>query len=49
MQDALLTPVKTLQKMGNAAYERVVQRHNIDIEATKLAQYFQAQKTSAGS
>jgi colanic acid/amylovoran biosynthesis glycosyltransferase len=49
MQEALLTPVNTLQKMGNAAYERVVQRHNIDIEATKLAQYFQAQKTSAES
>jgi colanic acid/amylovoran biosynthesis glycosyltransferase len=40
MQEALNTPLETLQKMGDAAYERVVQRHNIDIEATKLANYF---------
>jgi colanic acid/amylovoran biosynthesis glycosyltransferase len=45
MQEALSTPVETLQTMGDAAYERVIQRHNIDIEATKLAKHFQAQMT----
>ena len=42
MRLALLTPIKTLQKMGDAAYERVITRHNIDIEAAKLAEHFMA-------
>ena len=41
MTDALSTPLAQLQKMGNAAYERVVVRHNIDIEAAKLAELMQ--------
>ena len=39
MQEALNTPVNQLQKMGDAAFERVTVRHNIDIEAAKLANH----------
>lgn len=39
MQEALSTPLADLQKMGDAAYVRVVQRHNVDIEAAKLAEH----------
>lgn len=42
MREALLTPISTLQKMGDAAFERVIARHNIDIEAAKLAQHIRA-------
>jgi colanic acid/amylovoran biosynthesis glycosyltransferase len=42
MREALLTPVTKLQKMGDAAYERVITRHHIDIEAAKLAEHFRA-------
>ena len=42
MREALTLPVETLQKMGDAAYIRVIARHNIDIEAAKLAEYFKA-------
>ena len=39
MQEALSTPVTQLQKMGDAAFNRVITRHNIDIEAAKLAKH----------
>ena len=39
MREALATPADRLQKMGDAAFERVTVRHNIDVEATKLAKY----------
>ena len=42
MREALSTSVTTLQKMGDAAFERVIARHNIDIEAAKLAQHIRA-------
>ncbi len=42
MHEALNTPLDTLQKMGEAAYSRVIARHNIDTEATKLAKYIKA-------
>ena len=42
MRQALLTPIETLQTMGDAAYERVITRHNIDSEAAKLAEHFMA-------
>ena len=42
MREALTMPVETLQKMGDAAYTRVIARHNIDIEAAKLAEHFKA-------
>ena len=40
MKKALTTPLTELKKMGDIAYERVIIRHNVDIEAAKLAQYF---------
>ena len=43
MREALSTPVATLQNMGNAAYERVITRHNIDIEAAILAAHIKGE------
>jgi hypothetical protein len=34
------TPITTLQAMGEAARLRVFARHNIDVEAAKLAALF---------
>ena len=42
MREALTLPVESLQKMGDAAYTRVIARHNIDIEAAKLTEHFKA-------
>lgn len=42
IREALLTPIATLQKMGAAAYERIITRHNIDTEVAKLAEHFRA-------
>jgi glycosyltransferase involved in cell wall biosynthesis len=33
---------EVLQRMGEAAYQRVLQRHDIDTEAARLASYFKA-------
>jgi glycosyltransferase involved in cell wall biosynthesis len=43
LADCLAQPVEQLQRMGEAAYQRVLERHDIDTEATKLAQLFKAQ------
>jgi colanic acid/amylovoran biosynthesis glycosyltransferase len=40
MQTCLDTPVETLACMGEAARKRVFERHDIDIEAAKLADLF---------
>ncbi|HWD30512.1 glycosyltransferase [Pseudomonas caricapapayae] len=42
MADCLAQPVDALQRMGEAAYQRVLQRHDIDSEAAKLVRYFKA-------
>lgn len=42
MADCLAQPAEVLQRMGEAAYRRVLQRHDIDTEAAKLAHYFRA-------
>ncbi|MFJ2985417.1 MULTISPECIES: glycosyltransferase [unclassified Pseudomonas] len=42
MADCLAQPADTLQRMGDAAYERVLQRHDIDTEAARLVSYFKA-------
>lgn len=42
MADCLAQPVEVLQQMGEAAYQRVLERHDIDTEAAKLASYFKA-------
>jgi colanic acid/amylovoran biosynthesis glycosyltransferase len=43
LADCLAQPVEVLQRMGEAAYQRVLERHNIDTEAAKLAELFRAQ------
>lgn len=40
LEGFLCTPTETLEKMGRAAHTRVVERHSIDVEAAKLANYF---------
>jgi colanic acid/amylovoran biosynthesis glycosyltransferase len=40
MKICLDAPTQTLDRMGEAAYERVVRRHHIDVEAAKLAELF---------
>ena len=40
MQAVLVTPQQQLLKMGEAAYNSVRQRHDIDVEASKLAALF---------
>jgi glycosyltransferase involved in cell wall biosynthesis len=40
MEEILSRPVGELEKMGEAAYLRVLERHSIDTEATKLAGHF---------
>jgi colanic acid/amylovoran biosynthesis glycosyltransferase len=42
MREALATPLANLEAMGDAAYKRVIERHNIDIEAAKLAEHIKA-------
>ncbi|MFJ4349134.1 glycosyltransferase family 4 protein [Pseudomonas sp. NPDC089401] len=42
MADCLAQPVEVLQRMGEAARQRVLERHDIDTEAAKLARYFEA-------
>lgn len=41
IEDFLQTPATTLEAMGNAAHDRVLLRHSIDIEAAKLANFIQ--------
>jgi glycosyltransferase involved in cell wall biosynthesis len=43
LADCLAQPVEVLQRMGAAAYQRVLERHDIDTEAAKLANLFKAQ------
>ena len=40
MQDCLSRPIDELQDMGNAGYDRVMERHSIETEAAKLAELF---------
>ena len=41
MEELLSKPLDQLQKMGEAAHRRVMERHSIDIEAAKLGVLFQ--------
>ena len=47
MEDCLARPAEQLQALGAAGFERVLERHSIDIEAGKLAELFRA-ATGAG-
>ena len=40
MRQVLQTPDEEIQRLGNNARQRVIERHNIDTEAKKLAMYF---------
>jgi colanic acid/amylovoran biosynthesis glycosyltransferase len=40
LADCLVQPAEVLQRMGEAAYQRVLERHDIDTEAAKLAVLF---------
>jgi glycosyltransferase involved in cell wall biosynthesis len=40
LQECLTTPLETLRRMGDRAYEAVTTRHCIDTEAAKLGQLF---------
>lgn len=42
LEEFLATPVAVLESMGEAGYQRVLERHSIDIEAAKLARLFRA-------
>ncbi len=42
IQKALATPIEQLQKMGEIAYQNVIVRHDIDTEASKLAELIQS-------
>jgi colanic acid/amylovoran biosynthesis glycosyltransferase len=42
MEDCLSKPIEELQRMGDAGYSRVITRHSIDMEVSKLAELFHA-------
>lgn len=42
LHECLAMPVEELQKMGDSGFERVTGRHNVDLEAGKLAALFRA-------
>ena len=42
LEEFLATPVESLEKMGESARLRVLERHSVDTEARKLAQLFRA-------
>ncbi|MBF8777861.1 glycosyltransferase [Pseudomonas fulva] len=42
MADCLQQPVEALQRMGAAGRARVLERHDVDTEAARLAEYFKA-------
>ena len=43
LAECLAQPAELLQRMGEAAYQRVLERHDIDTEAVKLANLFRTQ------
>jgi glycosyltransferase involved in cell wall biosynthesis len=40
IRDMLKRPVSQLAQMGEAGYRRVLRRHDVDVEAAKLADLF---------
>ena len=47
LEEFLATPVEKLEKMGETARLRVLERHSVDTEAKKLAQLFRCYKLNA--
>jgi colanic acid/amylovoran biosynthesis glycosyltransferase len=47
VRECLAMPVEALQEMGDSGFERVTSRHNIDLEASKLAALFRAAGATA--
>jgi colanic acid/amylovoran biosynthesis glycosyltransferase len=45
----LSKPAAEIRRMGDAAYHRVIERHSIDVEATKLAELFRSSTSGASS
>jgi glycosyltransferase involved in cell wall biosynthesis len=45
MEDCLSRPVEDIQRMGDAGYERVMERHSVEVEAAKLADLFRGSST----
>ena len=41
LEEAAACPVETLERMGNAAFQRALARHSIDVAAGELARLFQ--------
>ncbi len=48
MEDCLLKSPDELQRMGDAGYLRVMERHSIDTETAKLAKFFRAERIYQG-
>jgi glycosyltransferase involved in cell wall biosynthesis len=49
MEACLRAPTEELARMADAAHERVLQRHDIDVEASKLSGYFAATALVSGA
>ncbi len=49
MSACLAAPFETLERMGEAAHARVLARHDVDIEAAKLAKLFRASSAPSPS
>jgi colanic acid/amylovoran biosynthesis glycosyltransferase len=47
LRECLAMPPDGLQKIGDSAYERVTRRHDVDLEAAKLAALFRAAGAAA--
>jgi glycosyltransferase involved in cell wall biosynthesis len=47
IRECLAMPLEALQKMGDSGFERVTARHNVDVEAAKLAALFRAADAAA--
>jgi colanic acid/amylovoran biosynthesis glycosyltransferase len=49
MEDCLSRPAAEIRRMGDAAYDRVIERHSIDVEAAKLADLFRSSTSVASN
>lgn len=47
MEDCLSRSEEEIRRMGDAGYERVIERHSIDVEAAKLAALFRSAPSAA--